>query len=192
MSETLPFAGYCKIVGQALLSVGDTVSDPDKLPDAAVPTGTVRLTPKITGGFIRFPLAGQGVFPDPITLTLANGRPTLNGDVDVYVPPTNDPGGSPVNWVYEVTWEIAGPDGKALLIPSYDIQCPADGEVNIVTAAPVARGGGILAIQVPPVDTASRPAAVTVGAGAHIFDTTIGKPIWSTGVEWVDSEGNVA
>ena len=39
------------------------------------------------------------------------------------------------------------------------------------------------------VSTASRPDAATVGAGGHIFDTTLGKPIWSNGTTWVDSTG---
>lgn len=37
--------------------------------------------------------------------------------------------------------------------------------------------------------TGSRPAAGTAGAGAMIFDTTLGKPIWSTGSAWVDATG---
>jgi hypothetical protein len=36
--------------------------------------------------------------------------------------------------------------------------------------------------------TGSRPAA-TVGAGAMIFDTTLGKPIWSDGTNWKDATG---
>jgi hypothetical protein len=38
--------------------------------------------------------------------------------------------------------------------------------------------------------TGSRPAAATVGAGAQWFDTTLGKPIWSTGSAWKDAAGN--
>jgi hypothetical protein len=37
--------------------------------------------------------------------------------------------------------------------------------------------------------TGSRPTASSVGAGATIFDTTLNKPIWSTGSAWVDSTG---
>ena len=37
--------------------------------------------------------------------------------------------------------------------------------------------------------TAARPAAATAGAGAHMFDTTIGKPIWSDGAAWRDATG---
>lgn len=37
--------------------------------------------------------------------------------------------------------------------------------------------------------TGSRPAAATVGQGAQFFDTTLNKPIWSTGSVWVDATG---
>lgn len=37
--------------------------------------------------------------------------------------------------------------------------------------------------------TGSRPTASSVGAGATVFDTTLNKPIWSTGSAWVDATG---
>ena len=37
--------------------------------------------------------------------------------------------------------------------------------------------------------TASRPVASAVGVGGVFFDTTLNKPIWSTGSAWVDSTG---
>lgn len=45
------------------------------------------------------------------------------------------------------------------------------------------------AVQTGAVATGSRPAAATAGAGAMVFDTTLGKPIWSTGSAWVDATG---
>ena len=38
----------------------------------------------------------------------------------------------------------------------------------------------------------TRPTASTAGAGATFFDTTLGKPIWSTGTKWVLSDGTDA
>jgi hypothetical protein len=43
---------------------------------------------------------------------------------------------------------------------------------------------GVLAVT-----TANRPSAASVGAGGHIFDVSIGKPIWSNGTAWIDSTG---
>lgn len=37
--------------------------------------------------------------------------------------------------------------------------------------------------------TTNRPTAASVGAGAMAFDTTLNKPIWSTGSAWVDASG---
>jgi putative cofactor-binding repeat protein len=37
--------------------------------------------------------------------------------------------------------------------------------------------------------TGSRPSAVTVGAGAQVYDTTLSKPIWSDGTVWRDAAG---
>ena len=41
----------------------------------------------------------------------------------------------------------------------------------------------------PTCTTADRPAAADVRAGFSIYDTTIGKPIFSTGTAWVDATG---
>jgi hypothetical protein len=37
--------------------------------------------------------------------------------------------------------------------------------------------------------TGGRPSAATVGAGANIYDTTLGKPVWSDGTNWKDATG---
>jgi hypothetical protein len=37
--------------------------------------------------------------------------------------------------------------------------------------------------------TAGRPTAASAGQGACIYDTTLGKPIWSTGTAWRDAAG---
>lgn len=37
--------------------------------------------------------------------------------------------------------------------------------------------------------TSARPSASRAGAGGMFFDTTLGKPIWSTGSAWVDATG---
>lgn len=37
--------------------------------------------------------------------------------------------------------------------------------------------------------TANRPAANSVPPGTHIWDSTLGKPIWSNGADWTDATG---
>lgn len=39
--------------------------------------------------------------------------------------------------------------------------------------------------------TAARPTPAAVGVGGQIFDTTLGKPIWSDGTNWKDATGTV-
>lgn len=48
------------------------------------------------------------------------------------------------------------------------------------------------AIRTATYTTAGRPSASTLGVGAMIFDTTIGKPIWSNGTIWVLADGSAA
>jgi hypothetical protein len=45
------------------------------------------------------------------------------------------------------------------------------------------------ALKPPTFATGSRPSASTVGAGGHIYDTTLSKPIWSDGTVWRDATG---
>ena len=41
----------------------------------------------------------------------------------------------------------------------------------------------------PAYTTAGRPSAAAVGAGAFYYDTTLTKPLWSTGAVWKDAAG---
>lgn len=49
----------------------------------------------------------------------------------------------------------------------------------------------VIASRIKSYTTATRPAANTVEAGASIFDTTLGKPVWSDGAAWKDATGTV-
>lgn len=46
-------------------------------------------------------------------------------------------------------------------------------------------------ISAGPYATIDRPLASDLGVSAQIFDTTLGKPIWSNGTDWVDATGAV-
>ncbi len=50
----------------------------------------------------------------------------------------------------------------------------------------IVTGGIVRGLAAP---TASRPSASAAGAGAQMFDTTLGQPIWSNGSAWVDAGG---
>lgn len=42
------------------------------------------------------------------------------------------------------------------------------------------------AVQTGAVTTAGRPSASAAGAGAHVLDTSLGRPVWSDGTSWTD------
>jgi hypothetical protein len=44
----------------------------------------------------------------------------------------------------------------------------------------------------PVYTTALRPAASSVAAGTMVYDSTLGKPVWSTGAAWNDATGTAA
>jgi hypothetical protein len=46
-------------------------------------------------------------------------------------------------------------------------------------------------VRVPSCTTANRPTAAAAGVGGHVFDSTLGKPIWSNGTNWRDATGTV-
>ena len=48
------------------------------------------------------------------------------------------------------------------------------------------------ALQTGAFATADRPAAATAGAGAHVLDTDLGRPVWSNGSAWQDPIGAAA
>lgn len=41
----------------------------------------------------------------------------------------------------------------------------------------------------PAYDTLERPDAEDAGVGAMIYDTDLGKPLWSDGTDWTDATG---
>lgn len=65
------------------------------------------------------------------------------------------------------------------------IQLGASGS-NVVAAGAITAGGFVRCATYA---TASRPSASTAGAGAMIYDSTLGKPLWSNGSAWRDAAG---
>lgn len=59
---------------------------------------------------------------------------------------------------------------------------------SLVAVASRATGGGPV-VAVGSVSTAGRPDAAAAGAGATIYDTDLGRPLWSNGTAWTDATG---
>lgn len=79
---------------------------------------------------------------------------------------------------------LALPVATGQAAPALKVLNPADAMVAEIT-----KDGAIKSLAVA---TGSRPGASTSGVGAMIFDTTLGKPIWSDGTNWRDAAGAVA
>lgn len=84
--------------------------------------------------------------------------------------------------------ESTGNAGSNFAIAAY-----ADNGTKIADHLTIRRTDGRLtangAIQYKSYTTAARPTAASVGTGSCIFDTTLGKPIWSDGTNWKDATG---
>lgn len=108
-----------------------------------------------------------------LELDLVNGRFYFGGGVSAPTKYVGDFGtgmavdGAHLHWGTDNTYDI----GVASFRPRY---------LRVGTAVQTGSGA-----------TGSRPAAATAGTGAMWFDTTLGKPIWSTGAAWVDATGAV-
>lgn len=57
--------------------------------------------------------------------------------------------------------------------------------------SPLTLGASVTSLYIDgiPFTTAGRPAATTMRPGSRYFDTTLNKPVWSTGSAWVDASG---
>ena len=70
-----------------------------------------------------------------------------------------------------------------------------EGQTNVGAKGPTEISGSQVNINAPiralASPTSSRPQASSVPAGSHIYDLTLGKPIWSNGTEWTDAAGTV-
>lgn len=70
-----------------------------------------------------------------------------------------------------------------------------EGQTRIGSSGPTELGGSLINLTAPlspmTAETSGRPSASSVPVGSHIYDTTLKKPIWSDGTNWVDAAGSV-
>jgi len=98
-------------------------------------------------------------------------------------------------------WMIVREDGAWKLdrqlpynVPS-TLQNSVEGQISIGSKGPTQINGSQINFTAPTRSltstTSSRPQASSVPAGSQIYDTTLGKPIWSNGTDWHDAAGTV-
>jgi hypothetical protein len=168
-------------------------------------------------GFARYNDTGTTVTDEPLSITRSNGRVTVGGAAGTSAGLTvnRNSAGNAVT----INTNITGAGG-ATAIAVTPLDATSRLLSSAVTAETTARfvafadgkhewgpggtGGRDVnlyrdradvlrtddALKVGAYATGSRPSATTLGAGAHIFDTTLNRPLWSTGSAWVDAAGN--
>lgn len=137
MTVTMPEGvSFCRVHGHWIEAVRDG-PDSDPNPDAKPLTGTVTLTPVVTGtGIVK--VGSTGMVVRPITVTIVDGR------VDFYVVASVDQDTNPQDWTYRVDVRFNG--GGSYF---FHINAPADGDVDLITATSVAGSGGAWVTQGP-------------------------------------------
>lgn len=137
---------FGKVVGRWILAVADSPTDPDKLPEAKVPTGTVKFTRKVVNTSLLDTTQADGTYVgvarQPVTAQLdATGEIHLNND-------------TPGVWLVEGDY-IVEPIIANVALPKFDItvtaahteQAPLD--LIAWTPAPVPPSATVLTMQVP-------------------------------------------
>lgn len=70
-----------------------------------------------------------------------------------------------------------------------------EGQTRIGSSGPTELGGSLVNLTAPlsamTSNSSERPSASSVPVGSHIYDTTLNKPIWSDGTNWLDAAGSV-
>jgi len=75
---------------------------------------------------------------------------------------------------------------------------PVQGQVQVGasggSSGPLQLNGSVINANAPlsvqAVATTERPDPASIPVGSHIYDTTLGQPIWTNGTKWTDSLGN--
>ena len=115
MTVTLPAEmTYGRVVGRWILAVADTPNDPDDLPEAQIPAGTVSFTRINTYSVRPDTTQADGTY---VGILKQNVSTTLGSDGELRLSPTAPPGVWLVTGFYKVNATISG-----MQWPSFDIE----------------------------------------------------------------------
>lgn len=146
-----PNISYGKVVWQVISDVTDG-SDPDANPDFIAPTGTVTFVASISTArdntatpnpvsIVRDPIVGI-LDADGYLCTPDATDPTIAGARGVLLIATDDEDLNPVDWTYNVSYQLKGNNGRSLSLKSHQIYVPTydsetDNAVDLTTVGPV-------------------------------------------------------
>jgi hypothetical protein len=138
---------YGKVIGRYVAIIADTPADPDLDPDVLPMSGKVTITPSPSRLLVATAVpAPATVIPTPVVVTLDDeGYLSHNGDRGVYVIASDDPSTNPTAFTYRVSFDLQLGNVK-VPCPSFDIEVPAGGVVDLTKDAPVpaSPGSGIV------------------------------------------------
>ena len=164
---------YGQVKWKALAANADG-GDADALPDAVPVSGTVVFRPSAAPLITSTDLANPvTVFPTAITYQLDTDGVLRDGQGRDYVTllATNSSDMSPVNWTWQVVYNLNG----GLLLGSFSFALPANSVVDLTTVAPVGSSNGTPIIMGPS-GTLAVGTVTTLPAGSAVTVQNIGTP----------------
>lgn len=141
------YTSYGTVTGRFLVADTDGV-DIDTMPESFPASGSVFFTASAgyflnyeaeDGAYatVRAPIVGsldsEGYLIDPKT-----------GQRGLPLPATDDPSFTPIDWTWEVVYDLRDHKGKpARVFPIQHIKVPTNGLVDLITALPIAKSTGV-------------------------------------------------
>lgn len=164
---------YGTVKARFLLAYVDS-ADVDTDPDGIAPTGTVTFTPSAT--YIKNATASPAptvVVPSPITCSINSDGYlfSINGNL-VKLLATDDPDTSPVDWTWEVSFNLLDSQGNNVgNLPSFHFALPGGTTVDLADVAPMPASNGVFYLKGDAPDLTV--GTVTTGAAGSSAAVTI-------------------
>lgn len=135
---------FAKAKGRFRTIITDGI-DPDETPDIVLLSGTVTLTPNVPYLIDESDPDGDFYGSSPFIAEVRDGILSTPGQPVGYlwVVATDSPDINPVDWKYNVTFNLKTPDGRQIVIPAITVVAPTGEELNLSRLIPAANSPAI-------------------------------------------------